>query len=401
MIILEKGKVSFFLASRSIIRGNKGITTFTILVMTLIFLQIVLFSSILGGVTVQFNKLMVDYQTGNLVIEPVENEKYIEDTSSLQKKIEGLPEIIGSSARLRSSGVISHQGKEVGTVIYGIDPGDESQVTHLESAMLSGEFISRPDRGEIILGREVSGGYGALMESKSLGGVEVGDTVNVKIEGVNREFRVKGIYSTLYSNTDSSAYINKADMEEILGVKNRANEIVVKTTSDISEEDARMKLLSLGIKEEIRTWHEFAGMLKTIESTLTMLRNAFSAIGLLIAFVIIFVVIYVNIVNKKRQIGVQKAIGIDQKVIVTSFVIQAMLYAFIGITLGYLIMHYIISPYTIVHPLQIAVGPISLILENFEAFSRAALLFLAAVIGSFIPAYNLSKKSLLELIWGK
>ena len=32
MIILEKGKVSFFLASRSIIRGNKGITTFTILV---------------------------------------------------------------------------------------------------------------------------------------------------------------------------------------------------------------------------------------------------------------------------------------------------------------------------------------------------------------------------------
>lgn len=369
--------------------------------MTLIFLQIVLFSSILGGVTVQFNKLMVDYQTGNLVIEPSEEEKYIENTSSLQKKIEGLPEVIGSSARLRNSGVISYQGKEVGTAIYGIDAGDESLVTHLESAMIDGEFISRLDRGEIILGREVSGGYGALMESKSLGGVEVGDTVDVKIEGVNREFRVKGIYSTLYSNTDSSAYVNKADMEEILGVKNRANEIAVKTTSDINEEDARMKLLSLGIKEEVRTWHEFAGMLKTIENTLTMLRNVFSAIGLLIAFVIIFVVIYVNIVNKKRQIGVQKAIGIDQKVIVNSFVIQAVFYAFIGIMLGYLIMHYIISPYTITHPLQIAVGPISLILENFEALSRAVLLFLAAVIGSFIPAYKLSKKGLLELIWGK
>ncbi|HII81474.1 MAG TPA: ABC transporter permease, partial [Methanosarcina sp.] len=114
MIILEKTKVSLFLAGRSIIRGNKGITAFTILVMTLIFLQIVLFSSILGGVTIQFNKLMVDYQTGNLVIEPVDKEKYIEDTSSLQKKIEGLPEIIGSSARLRSSGVVSYQGKEVG-----------------------------------------------------------------------------------------------------------------------------------------------------------------------------------------------------------------------------------------------------------------------------------------------
>jgi putative ABC transport system permease protein len=59
-----------------------------------------------------------------------------------------------------------------------------------------------------------------------------------------------------------------------------------------------------------------------------------NAIGLLIAFVIIFVVIYVNIVNKKRQIGVQKAIGIEQNVIVASFVLQAMLYAGTGIILG-------------------------------------------------------------------
>lgn len=399
--MLKKARVAGFLAGRSIMRGNKGITAFTVLVMTLIFLQIVLFSSMLGGVTVQFNKLMVDYQTGNLVIEPANEEKYIKDVTALQKKIEGLPEIIGSSARLRYSGVISYEENDVGAVIYGIDAVDESQVTDLESAMLSGEFISRLDRGEIILGREVSGGYGALMESRSLGGVDVGDTVDVKIDGVKQEFRVKGIYSTLYSATDSSAYISKTDMEEILGVENQAHEIAIKTTSDISEEDARMNLLSLGVKEEVRTWHEFAGMLKTIEKTLTLLRNAFSAIGLMIAFVIIFVVIYVNIVNKKRQIGVQKAIGIDQKVIVASFVIQAMLYAFTGITLGYLIMHYIISPYTLTHPLEIAVGPISLILENSEAFSRAALLFLAAVIGSVIPAHNLAKKDLLELIWGK
>ena len=60
-----------------------------------------------------------------------------------------------------------------------------------------------------------------------------------------------------------------------------------------------------------------------------------NAIGLLIAFVIIFVVIYVNIVNKKRQIGVQKAIGIEQNVIIASFVLQAMLYAGAGVIFGY------------------------------------------------------------------
>ena len=38
----------------------------------------------------------------------------------------------------------------------------------------------------------------ATMESRSLGGVEVGDTVELTIGGVTREFRVKGIYTTRY-----------------------------------------------------------------------------------------------------------------------------------------------------------------------------------------------------------
>jgi putative ABC transport system permease protein len=102
--MLEKAKVSFFLASRSITRGNKGITIFTVFVLTLIFVQLVLFSSILAGVTVQFNKLLVDFQTGNVVIEPREEERYIPDASALQKKIESFPEVTGTSARLKRNG---------------------------------------------------------------------------------------------------------------------------------------------------------------------------------------------------------------------------------------------------------------------------------------------------------
>ena len=126
-----------------------------------------------------------------------------------------------------------------------------------------------------------------------------------------------------------------------------------------------------------------------------------NAIGLLIAFVIIFVVIYVNIVNKKRQIGVQKAIGIEQNVIVASFVLQAMLYAGAGIILGYALMRYGIVPYTIYHPVQAPLGNISLKLDDTEAINRAILLFLASIVGSVIPAYKLAQRSLLDLIWSK
>jgi putative ABC transport system permease protein len=192
-------------------------------------------------------------------------------------------------------------------------------------------------------------------------------------------------------------------MEEMMGIKDRdfAQEIAVKTTEGADEYETRKTLLSFGIKETIRTWHEFAGILLLIENTLGLVRNIMNAIGLLIAFVIIFVVIYVNIVNKKRQIGVQKAIGIEQNVIVASFVLQAMLYAGAGIILGYALMRYGIVPYTIYHPVQAPLGNISLKLDDAEAINRAILLFLASIVGSIIPAYKLAQRSLLDLIWGK
>ncbi len=401
--MLEKAKVSFFLASRSITRGNKGITIFTVFVLTLIFVQLVLFSTILAGVTAQFNRLLVDFQTGDVVVEPREEQRYIEDASALQKKIESLPEVTGTSARLKSSGSFRYKEKEMGATVYGVNPTEESFVTGLEGAMVSGEFLSKPDRGEIILGREVSGGFGALMGSRSLGGVEVGDTVEVTIQGRTREFRVKGIYTTLFFMIDAGAYMTRADMEEMLGIQNQdlAQEIAVRTVPGTDEFSTREKLLSLGIGENVRTWREFAGILSLIENTLGMVRNIMNLIGLLIAFVIIFVVIYVNIVNKKRQIGVQKAIGIEQNVIIASFVLQAMLYAGAGVIFGYLLMNYVIVPYTVSHPLQVPAGAISLELDSFEALNRAVLLFLASVVGSVIPAYKLANKNLLELIWEK
>ncbi|MDY9926656.1 ABC transporter permease [Methanosarcina sp.] len=401
--MLEKAKVSFFLASRSIVRGNKGITIFTVFVLTLIFVQLVLFSSMLAGVTLKFNELMVDFQTGNVVVEPTEEERYIESASALQKKIESLPQVVGTSARLKTTGNFRYKEKEMGGTVYGIDPADEIFVTGLEDAIISGEFLSRPDRGEIILGREVSGGFGALMESRSLGGAEVGDTVELTVSGKTRDFRVKGIYTTRYFMADASAYLSRADMEEMLGIENRdfAQEIAVKTTAGTDEYETRNALLSLGVRENIRTWHEFAGILRLIENTLGLVRNIMNAIGLLIAFVIIFVVIYVNIVNKKRQIGVQKAIGIEQNVIVASFVLQAMLYAGTGIILGYAFMRFGLVPYTESNPVEIPLGAMSLRLDDAEAINRAFLLFLASIIGSVIPAYKLAQKDLLDLIWGK
>ncbi|MEA2075212.1 MAG: FtsX-like permease family protein [Euryarchaeota archaeon] len=398
--MFEKFRVSLFLAYKYLTGGNKGITIFTIFILTLVFLQLVLVSAILGGATNRFNELMIDYQTGNVVIEPKEDTEYISDAHRLMSKINALPEVTGVSARIKGVGKIIYEDRSVGATVIGIDPLDENTVTKVNSAIVDGDFISKLDSGEIVLGREISGGYGALMESKSLGGVKVGDRVNLRIGSVDREFRVKGIYTTLFFLVDSSAYINKKDMEDILGVQDEAHEIAIKLNHREDEEEFRKKLMGIGINEEIRVWREFAGIVELLTRTITQIGNILNLIGLLIAFVIIFIVIYINTINKRRQIGVQKAIGIGSNVIVASFVLQAIFYASFGMFLGFFAMQYLITPYTITHPIQLPVGPVILSLSNTEALFRAALLFFATILASFIPAYKVAREDLLELIWG-
>jgi putative ABC transport system permease protein len=398
--MLNNIKVALFLASRSIRRGNPWISVFTILVLTLVFIQLVFLSSLLGGVSNKFNDLVVDYQTGNLVIEPKKDEIYISDVNSLIKKINNLPEIIGTSARLKFGATISYKEKYFPTTVYGIDDIDESQVTKLNTAMMAGDFLEKLDSGEIILGREVSGGYDATMQAKSLGEVKVGDKVTLKGNGFTKEFRVKGIYSTLFFISDASAYINKKDAEELLGVSDKANEIAIKIRSGLNEQDVKRDILTLGVKEEVRVWQDFSGILRLVTDTFQRIIFIFNVIGLIVAFVIIFVVIYVNIVNKKRQMGVQKAIGVDESVIIMSFLFMGIFYALIGMVLGYCIMRFGITNYSTIHPFKFPMGYIVLKMGGLQAVREAVLLFMAAVIGSLLPAIKMARKDLLDLIKG-
>lgn len=398
--MLRKARVSFFLAYEYLTRSNLRISIFTIFLLTLVFLQLVFVSSILGGVTEKFNSQIIDYQTGNIIIEPKEGEEYIDDYRVLIRKINAYPEVSGVSARTKRAGKVEFEDREVGTTVYGIDPDYETTVTKIDSAIVKGDFLTRLDRGEIILGRELSGGYGALMETRSLGGLEVGDTVTVTFGSNSRDFRVKGIYSTLFFLSDSSAYMNKADMDDMLGTGGRAQEINIKLKPEVDEEEFKRELMGTGINEKILVWTEFTGIIKMITSTLGKIRNILNIIGLLVTFVIIFVVIYVNIVNRRKQIGVQKAIGIDKNVIIGSFVLQAAFYAFCGIAIGFIIMQYVVTPVTAGHPIWFPVGFVRLKVSTGEALFRAGLLFTAAVIASFIPTRKLVDKDLLELIWG-
>ncbi|HPX73023.1 MAG TPA: ABC transporter permease, partial [Methanoregulaceae archaeon] len=111
--MFEESRVAFFLAKRSIVRGNKGTLYLTILIIGMVFVNLIFLPSIISGVAVLFNQQTIDYSYGNLVIEPKKNQVYIEHADELQRKIERIPGVTGVSPRYLSGTTIVYKGNEV------------------------------------------------------------------------------------------------------------------------------------------------------------------------------------------------------------------------------------------------------------------------------------------------
>lgn len=401
-------KISFFLASKSIIKGNKSTIALTIMIMALAYINLVFTSSILMGILKTMDMQAINNQLGNIVIEPEEDETYIKQVDSLQKKIDSIPGVMGSSAHYIVGAVFSFDkdkdGNNIKTGNYtlkSIEPEEEAKTTNISLKMAAGEFLQDTDRDKIILGREVSGKYESNFESQALG-ADIGDEITLNFKnGVERKYEIKGIFATKNMDTDIMAFVTKKEMESILGLNNYASEIIVKTEDIGKEEKYISEMKRLGItKEEIKPWQDYMGMSKGLSESFGTIRLVISIIGLIVASITIFIVIFISVVNKKKQIGILKAIGMEEEIIVKSYILQALFYALTGVGAGLVITYFLIIPYFIDNPLSFPMGPVSLAATTNDLAINSLSLVAAELIAGFIPSWRAAREDIVKSIWG-
>ncbi len=400
-------KTAFFLAFTSIKRGNKGTLAMTILIMTLAYVNLVFISSVFGGIVASINMQSIDNQYSNIVIEPAIDERYITNSSAI-KSISTIPGIVGSSARYIDNPVTKYDerkdNKDIKSgrwVLKSIDVSDEKSVTKIHESMIEGSFLEDADRDEVIIGKEVAGGQGGDLDYLSLG-VSVGDEIDVYFSNdIIRSYTVKGIFSTKSTRVDQMILVTKKEMESVFEIHNWASEILVKT-EDIGNEDFYIgQIRQLGFRDEdIKKWSDLMGFTSSASSSFTMISLILGVIGTIVAGVTIFIIIFVSVVNKRKQIGILKAIGMKENTIILYFVLQALFYGLIGVILGAACVLFIIRPYFISNPLDFPVGWVSLeVTFDIIRLSNISLIS-AALIGGFFPAYRGAKESILKSIWG-
>ena len=408
-------KLALFLAYKSIIKGNRWALVLIILVMSLSFANLILTPSILSGLTNTLDEQQVNTLFANIVIDPEEDEYYLERVEQTVRKIEQVPGVTGVSAHLNSNAFIEYQwqekdspsdkGKSGTWSVIGIDPAREVGVTTIHERIIEGSYLDANDRDEIVLGVEITGGDRAQTSSfLTLEGVRVGDKVRLTYSnGVQREYRVKGIFHAQeMTRADRLAFVTRKEMDSVMGrsiFTDRASQVLVSVDQTGSESWFIEEFRNLGINGEIRSWREF-GSLSGIVSSFDIVASLISSIGLVVAGIVMFIVIYINVLNKRRQIGILRAIGIKRSVIIFSYLFQALFYAVFGIIFGGLIFGYGLQPYFVLHPLDLPLGMVSLSIKPITIHNAVLGIFAAAILAGFIPVLSIIRQSIIKAVWG-
>src|SRR4030043_2800 len=117
------------------------------------------------------------------------------------------------------------------------------------------------------------------------------------------------------------------------------------------------RIASLRDGLDFQTWDETAGLVESMTESFILINQILNVVNYLVAGITVFIVTYVDVINRRRQIGIQRAIGIKSHSITISYLIRALFYALVGLIIGILAIKYVIIPVEPRHPSEFPFGP--------------------------------------------
>jgi putative ABC transport system permease protein len=365
-------------------------------------------SGILFGLQSLMTGTIINVWTSHIVVTPQREpqlKQFIPNQDDVRARIETIPGILATSRRYSLAGSIVYDKEKTGQfttvsgVISGIDPQEESRVLQLANKLVAGEFLVETDRDQILLSSALAGGYNVPAPA-DLGGVRIGDKVQVTFSnGVIRTYTIKGIYDDSIGIFET--FITAKEAESVANIYNSASRILVKTDLErtpIENYLARIKALVPNLW--VQDYNAIIGAFSSFLGALNLISFIVSAISVLVATITIFVMVYVNAVSKRRQIGILKAIGIKERIIVLSYVFQSIFYASCGIVVGSFLVFAVLTPLLAAYPIDVIFGGLSLVHKTATVVVGIISLFIAGLLAGYVPARIVARQDILKAIWG-
>lgn len=416
MFSLTNLRVGFYLAFRQLRRASRWTTGLIVFVMILTFLNLVVVTGILVGLIEGINNSYRTQYTGDIILSALPTKEYIEDSPGVIAFMESLPQAVQLTKRYQTAGVVeanywnrsaNEKPNATSAQIIGIDPAEEHAFTGLAARVIEGDYLREGDYDAILIGNYLLAQYafGELPGLTPLKNVSPGTNVRLTINGATREVVVKGFVKSKIDQLAMSIFMPAPELRALMGrTDQNVAQIAVRLTPGSDPVAFKELLLRSGIGEraKVQTFEDsIPNGVADIKKTFAMLGNGFSSIGLVVAAITIFIVIFINAITRRKFIGILKGIGISGAAIEISYIFQSLFYAAIGSAVGLAVLYGLLVPGLAAHPIDFPFSDGILVAPFDSTFARVLLLVATTVVAGYIPSRMIVRKNTLDSILGR
>lgn len=398
---MKETRIPFFLISRHLLRSSKWTLLLIVFLMAIAFINMVFVTSLFNGIIESSDNQIIDTNTGHISIGPPEGEDYIGDAPSVLEKVKNTPGVKAASDRIMVPSAMKFKNQKLTFRVFVVDPDAERRVTIIDRKLTAGSYLKPDDTEGIVIGRQVAGGPG-VDNISSFKGAEVGDKITLMFDRVQKQFTIRGIFDSNFIESDYQTFITKKALHEAAPYYDgKATGIIVRIGKK-GDEQKVIKRLEENVPDlTLHPWQDMAGLMKSVTKSFTSIDVILSAVATLIAAVTIFIVIYIDINDKRSQIGILRAIGIKPYLIRAVYVLQSVVYSVLGVILGAGLFFAILVPYFKAHPFALPIGDAQLIVNYASFIGRAELIILVAIVSGLVPAIFVTRAPMLDEILGR
>ena len=314
----------------------------------------------------------------------------------ISQEIKGNDAVVGVSPHLKGQVLIKEADKFFAVGLKGIDPASESGVTKISQYLISGSLADLKPGG-IIIGKELAAYLGLGVDS---------DLMLYSPLGEKHILKVRGIFSSgMYDYDLNLVFTELKSAQEIFGLPGGISSVSVKLKDPHMASSVKRQLTSaLGFNYNIKTWEEanqnFFAALKLEKLVMFIIL----ALIILVASFNIASTLIVMVVEKTKDIGILKALGMNSLSIRKIFIYQGVIIGVLGTLAGFLggvSLSWLLKKYQFVKlpqdiyyidriPVQIIFWP--------DIFLIASLALLIALVSTIYPAVKASRMRPVEAL---
>lgn len=371
------------------LKSNKGQTTL-ILIGIAIGVSVQIF---IGSLIDGLQKTLVDKTIGSsshITVVPDGNDKFFEDKDYIIKKLREDDRFSSVSKSLDSSAFLFKDEESYPILLRGVKFNDANKIYKFDDKLIEGRMPK--DNLEVLIGKN-------LVEET---GIEVGDKVDIITpEGKNKEIKIVGVYDLKVASLNKSWVMSTLNSSRSIFEKDEELSSIETQVKDVFSADTISKEFKEDLKKEnlkAINWKE------QNEELLSGLAGQSASSYMIQVFVLLSVllgissVLAVSVVQKSKQIGILKAMGIKDKTASLIFLFQGLLLGIIGSVLG--TVSGISLTYVFSNFVTNADGtPLVSFYLDYRFIAISVLIaILSATIAALIPARKSSKLNPIEVI---